>query len=198
MLNSEFAIKNLVELDGIFRKHNVRYWLQDGTLLGYYRDKNFISYDNDVDIGIRWADFSRETMLDIIANGFNFSACHGRLEESLVINVRKRGISIDIYFYYKDNDYFYHTAAYGKARKYRIDFVYKEFNVKEVEYFGHYFFVPEDEEYFVRTKYGDKWYIPDNTWDSNNDPLNKNPTSIVTTKAQSREAFKEWLDSSNL
>jgi len=50
MIDKENAIKNLIDLDSIFRKNKVRYWIQDGTLLGYYRDSDFISYDNDVDM----------------------------------------------------------------------------------------------------------------------------------------------------
>ena len=33
-------------------KHNITYWLEAGTLLGFYRDKNIICKDNDIDISI--------------------------------------------------------------------------------------------------------------------------------------------------
>lgn len=192
MINQENAISNLSELDLIFRKYKVRYWLQDGTLLGYYRDKNFIPHDNDIDIGIRWRDFTQSVFSDITNNGFEFKSSHGRLENSLVINFRKRGIPIDIYFYYNHGDRFYHSAAYGKARKYRVDFSYKEFDVKEVEYFNHKFFVPEDELYFIETKYGKDWKNPKPDWDSNQNPLNRTPTNIITTKSESKQAFAKW------
>lgn len=192
MINAENAIQNLSELDTIFRKYNARYWMQDGTLLGYVRDKNFIPHDNDVDIGMRWSDFSQEIFKEIIDCGFAFKSSHGRLEESLVINFRKRNIPVDIYFYYYDGDRFYHTAAYGKARKYRVDFSYKDFDVKEIEYFGVKLFVPEDPLYFIETKYGKDWREPKPIWDSNENPLNRTPTNIVTTKAESREAFHAW------
>jgi hypothetical protein len=194
MIDTKNAIKNLSELDAIFRKYNARYWIQDGTLLGYVRDKNFIPHDNDIDIGMRWSNFNQEIYRDIVNNDFVFKASHGRLEESLVINFRKRNIPIDIYFYYNDGDRFYHTAAYGKARKYRVDFSYKDFDVKEVEYFDAKLFVPEDPLYFIETKYGKDWKDPKPVWDSNENPLNRTPTNIATTKAQSREAFKRWLN----
>lgn len=192
MINQDDAVSNLVELDSIFRKHNICYWLQDGTLLGYYRDKNFIPHDNDIDIGIRWKDFTQSAFNDITNNNFEFKSSHGRLEESLVINFKKCGIPVDIYFYYNDGDRFYHSAAYGKARKYRVDFSYKEFDVKEIEYFGHKFFIPKNELYFIETKYGKEWKTPDIRWDSNENPLNRMPTNIATTKSQSREAFYAW------
>lgn len=192
MIDQKSAISNLKELDLIFRKHNIRYWMQDGTLLGYYRDNGFIPHDNDIDIGCRWSDFTQDLFFEIVNNGFVFRTSHGRLEESLIINFRKRNIPIDIYFYYKDGDRFYHSAAYGKARKYRVDFNYKEFDVKEIEYFGEKLFVPEDELYFIETKYGRGWNSPEPNWDSNENPLNRMPTNIETTKGQSREAFHAW------
>ena len=193
MINANDAIKNLVELHSIFCNHRIRYWLQDGTLLGYYRDRNFIPHDNDIDIGMRWSDFAQSIMKDITRAGFVFKSSHGRLEESLVINFRKRNIPIDIYFYYYDGDRFYHTAAYGKARKYRVDFSYKDFDVKEIEFFGEKFFIPEDPLYFIETKYGKTWKNPRSDWNSNENPLNRTPTDIVTTKSESRHAFTEWL-----
>lgn len=192
MINSGDAIKNLIELDSIFRKHNIRYWLQDGTLLGYFRDNNFIPHDNDIDIGIRWTDFTKDVMKDITTNGFIFNASHGRLEESLVINFRKRDIPIDIYFYYYDSDRFYHTAAYGYKGKLRVDFSYKDFNVKEIEFFNHKFFIPEDPLYFIETKYGKDWNTPIKEWNSSEQPKNCTFTNIATTKKQSMEAFNEW------
>lgn len=192
MINQENAIANLKELDLIFRKYNVRYWMQDGTLLGYYRDNGFIPHDNDIDIGCRWSDFTQDIFFEIVNNGFEFKASHGRLEESLIINFRKRSIPIDIYFYYTDGDRFYHCAAYGKARKYRVDFSYKEFGVKEIEFLGANLLVPEDELYFIETKYSKDWRDPKPNWDSNENPSNRTYTNIETTKAQSREAFYEW------
>lgn len=195
MIDRKNAVDNLVELDAILRKHKISYWLQDGTLLGYIRDKNFIPHDNDIDLGIRWCDFTQAAFKDIVDAGFEFRSSHGRLEESLVINFRNRGIPVDIYFWYLDGDRFYHTAAYGKARKYRVDFSYKEFGVKEIEYFNHKFFIPEDPVYFVETKYGKDWRDPKPVWDSNENPLNRTPTNIATTKAESREAFYVWQNS---
>lgn len=192
MINTDDAIKNLVDLHSVFSQRKIRYWLQDGTLLGFYRDNNFIVHDNDIDIGLRWGDFTQTVMKDIIDRGFVFKSSHGRLEESLVINFRKRNIPIDIYFYYYDNDRFYHSAAYGKGRKYRVDFSYKEFDVKEIEFFGKKFFVPDDPLYFIETKYGKDWKNPKPDWDSNQNPLNRTPTDIITTKSESRQAFAKW------
>lgn len=42
----------LSKVDSIFRKVGIEYWLDYGTFLGVVRDKDFIEYDDDIDIGI--------------------------------------------------------------------------------------------------------------------------------------------------
>ena len=51
--------KLLAEVINILNKHNINYWLDYGTLLGAYRNKGFIPWDDDLDIGITGPDFER-------------------------------------------------------------------------------------------------------------------------------------------
>lgn len=54
---------NLLELldftVGLFEKHNIRYWLAYGTLLGAVRNKQIIPWDEDIDIGVMLGDTPR-------------------------------------------------------------------------------------------------------------------------------------------
>ncbi|MDR0602907.1 MAG: LicD family protein [Bacteroidales bacterium] len=49
----------LTEIDKICQKHNIRYWLIYGTVLGAVRHGGFIPWDDDLDIGVMRKDYRK-------------------------------------------------------------------------------------------------------------------------------------------
>ena len=49
----------LVEIDKICKKHDIRYWLSSGTLIGAMRHNGFIPWDDDLDIEMMRSDYLR-------------------------------------------------------------------------------------------------------------------------------------------
>lgn len=49
----------LTELDKVCADNNIDYWLDSGTLLGFYRDGHVLPWDDDVDIGMLYDDMKK-------------------------------------------------------------------------------------------------------------------------------------------
>ncbi len=67
MQQCDAALLNI--LDKIFRKHNLTYWLDFGTLLGARRHKGIIPWDDDTDISMPREDYNKA--VEIIKNELN-------------------------------------------------------------------------------------------------------------------------------
>ena len=49
----------LIEIDYICRKHNIKYWLSGGSMLGAIRHEGFIPWDDDIDIEMYDDDYKK-------------------------------------------------------------------------------------------------------------------------------------------
>ena len=49
----------LVDFDAFCRKHNLRYYVVGGTLIGAVRHKGFIPWDDDIDVSMPREDFDK-------------------------------------------------------------------------------------------------------------------------------------------
>ena len=52
-------LKILLAVDEFCRKHNIRYWISDGTALGAARHGDFIPWDDDIDISMLRSDYDK-------------------------------------------------------------------------------------------------------------------------------------------
>lgn len=55
----EIHLRLIDEFARVCEKHQLKYWLEFGTLLGAYREKNFIPWDDDMDISMPIDDYNK-------------------------------------------------------------------------------------------------------------------------------------------
>lgn len=111
----EEAEELLKKFSDTLNKNNIMFWLEFGTLLGYYRENDFIKHDNDLDFGayLYDADKIRKALLKI---GFKlirkYISTDGGLEECY----RYKHTILDI-FYFRANEQGLFCTTYTRNKK---------------------------------------------------------------------------------
>ena len=88
------------------RKENVDIWLDFGTLLGYFREKGFISYDIDLDLGAFYKDIDifRKIKSRLMQKGFVYSRKFEYADKIVEESYSYHGLNIDIVYYDFDEE----------------------------------------------------------------------------------------------
>jgi phosphorylcholine metabolism protein LicD len=193
-MDTKIALNNLDIISKILDKYKIKYWLTDGTLLGLYRDNDFISHDRDTDIGIDFDSFNKESFFEL-KEIFNIDHVFGYVEDSLEIALIKDNVKTDLFFFYKKDNKYYHCAfSEWKENSYRrIDYTYDIFDIKETDFLGIKFNIPKNPLNFILTKYGEDWQIPDKRWKYDYSPKNHIKTNIWIDKKESEDKFNNWI-----
>jgi GT2 family glycosyltransferase len=160
-MNKELAKQFLFEVDEIFKKYNITYWLDCGTLLGAIRNKDFIDWDDDLDIGTYkpifldydlWqkiiSDFLEKNIFIITTWGDSVFTCK-KIENN-------EEITMDIHTYKKVNN------EYQCAMKDNLFSIPEElFNTLDsIKFLDKNFNIPHQPDKFLSLWFGNNWREP--------------------------------------
>lgn len=194
-MNKKIALENLILLDKIFKDNRIEYWLSCGTLLGFYRQNDFIAYDGDTDVCINIRDLSKELIQKLIKTGFEIKSKFGTIEDGFEIAIYRRGVKTDLFFFYKHENYWYHSvyADFSANDSLKYDYVFKPFGLKETEFLKYSFTTPDPIEDVLVQQYGSDWNIPKKDWSYYKSPKNVTKTNIRIAKKESNDNFNQLM-----
>lgn len=107
------GLEMLQMADQAFTSMGVQAFLTFGTLLGAYRDKGFIAYDPDVDLGVIDVNLPKNMYEVMAKHGFQLckqniiSETKQVLEDTYIY----KGIHLDVFHYFEEGDDYYTLVA---------------------------------------------------------------------------------------
>ncbi len=163
-MNVENARSVFLEIYDILSGFNVRFFLNNGTLLGAIRDGDIIAWDNDLDLKIIATDWKPEIQKEFERNEFHYkhSSCPRLFRDKssgCVIFKKRIRTDVGLIYYYPPDDLCFtlphrpnNTNTLRAASFYRGDYF--------VDFLGVRVRVPYPPEEYVQIIYGKDWRIP--------------------------------------
>lgn len=161
---------------------NYNIWLDFGTLLGYYRENDFISHDLDMDFGIQVSSLEEFEVIEeqLINNGFNRTKEFYFNKNLVELSYSYKGLNVDFIIYKKEDDkvssdtIFFMTNALGKPTRYEVYHYKIPFSgLKECDFKGMKVKVPDNTQEYLRTLYGEDFETPNTNYNWKENPIYK-------------------------
>lgn len=174
----------LDRLHRLMQKHNVPYYCDYGTLIGFVRDKGFIKHDDDIDISIQPGTIKPAKLLKIFLeagygfiHGFDYN---GQFLEFSVFD--SSGISIDVFFPVAIGESKVHgyQPIWDPHRQYpnekantliEYDFI-EATGVKTIDIVGVQAHIPGNFDEVLTSEYG-PWTVPDAKFNTVTDRIHR-------------------------
>ena len=154
------ATRILMEAKQLLDQLGVTFFLRQGTCLGAIRDKGFIPWDDDIDLGsVIGLHGLTEKSVDRVAAAFKdngFITKVERQDQCISVPMLKSSIRTDWTCYRIIDDSIFHYP--GVRIPVRL-FTY----LKEIDFIGERFHVPDPPEEYLCLKYGADWRVPKKT-----------------------------------
>ena len=157
-------------------------WLDFGTLLGYYRENDFISHDLDMDFGVQVSSLEEFEVIEkyLINNGFNRTKEFYFNKNLVELSYSYKGLNVDFIIYNKENDrvfsdtIFFMTNALGNPTRYEVYHYEIPFSgLKECDFKGMKVKVPDNTQEYLRTLYGEDFETPNTNYNWKENPIYK-------------------------
>lgn len=161
---SQFFLMSLMEkFIHLCRTNNITFWIDDGTLLGYHRNRNIIPWDYDIDVCMMNDDYQAFLHLFDHAEYVNGLCCIKDLYNDatgcmFVSDRFDNDIGIDIVAYCKQDNIIKNMMSEQTLHDYPFEYYDKNFNdvfpLKQEIFCGNYVNVPNNYIVVLELTYG--------------------------------------------
>ena len=161
-------------------------WLDFGTLLGFYRENDFINHDLDMDFGIIINDYNDflEKEKYLLKNGFSRTKEFYYKNRLVELSYSYKGLNVDFIVYRRKADViesdtiFFMTNALGKPTRYEV----YNYRLPFSELEGHNFKaveikVPNNTREYLSKLYGEDFEVPNTNYNWKENPIYKRVSS---------------------
>ena len=156
--DKKLGTNNLRIIKKILNGESITFWLTLGTLLGAIREKDFISWDNDIDLVVYEEEFLPKYNIlkeKFISKGFIFRDWHKSEGTKVGLFKKKQKITIDCLFLdpsYRDN-------KFRLSKQWRYPSIFFE-RYETIKFRDMLFRVPSPSKSFLKYVYGKSWTVP--------------------------------------
>lgn len=151
-MNKEIALNMLIDAKKAFGK--TPWWLDFGTLLGAVRNKDFIPWDHDMDIGMWNEDKQKVFALE----KYGFTIAQGGSKRGTYYWAKRDGEQLDIFMYYLEGEHagraYNHPSLNLRGYFHARHFL--ELSTSKIR--GVTFPIPSDADCYMKTLWGD-WRV---------------------------------------
>lgn len=146
---------------------HLTYWLEFGTLLGAYRDGDFIPNDFDLDVGA-WLHDARKINKVLIKNGFRLvREFHVVGENGLEQTYEYHGTTIDVMYFYEDENMYWCNGAVFPHKWHKVVKTqvtahwFGPFDTKQMDFLGIHVSIPDNTEEHLIEIFGTGYKVYD-------------------------------------
>lgn len=160
----------LLKLEETLSEHF--FFFSCGTLLGIYRDNDYIKYVGDIDVFLYISISDIERFTDYMSSKGFFHKHRYILSEAGIVldSFEYLKVSIDIIYIRRKGDKDYYYLPYEKNIVMKYEFTSVE-QTRKINFHEMFITVPQNIELFLEETYGGSWHIRDSTyiyWENKN------------------------------
>lgn len=151
-----------------FQRLGWQFFLISGTLLGCIREGNILGHDKDIDVGVM-EDVPLPQLAQALRQSGRFLVQHSVHDKVLQVR-HANGVLIDIFTHWLEDGLLHHSGQ-------KTGWTNSPFGLKETEFLGERFAIPDDPERYLAENYGD-WRTPKKDYDTFSDTPNMYLTNM--------------------